>query len=152
MITILTGLPSNKNADSKVCRDFSVTAGIKAICGSSTMKMYCRELNIIPKIDIINGCKKLPEASYKIEGIDFACEGVITLNQCYSILSGKIKACGQAAILANLLMSEKNVHFIVGSADNKEYDIYMKNNLLPRKQITDKIAAVLNAQTEITFV
>lgn len=152
MITILTGLPSNKNDDSKICREFAAVKGIKAICGSSTMKMYCRELNIIPKIEIINGCKMLPEASYKIAGIDFACEGVITLNQCYRILAGESKACGQAAQIVNLLKSAKSVHFIIGTADNKETETYLKNNLLPRKEIINKITAVLNAQIKITFV
>ena len=152
MITILTGLPANKNDDSKICRDFSVAEGIKAICGSSTMKMYCRELNIIPKIEIINGCKMLPEAVYTIEGIDFAFEGVITLNQCYRILTGESKACGQASQLANLLKTAKNVHFIIGTADNKEKETYLQNNLLPRKEITGKIVSILNAKTEITFI
>ena len=52
MLNILTGLPKNKNNDNDICRKFVNSIGYKIILGSSTMKMYCRELNIKPDIKI----------------------------------------------------------------------------------------------------
>ena len=67
MLNILTGLPKNKNNDNDICRKFVNSIGYKIILGSSTMKMYCRELNIQPDIKIISATQS---PQYFINGID----------------------------------------------------------------------------------
>lgn len=136
MFTILTGLPKYKEQDSIICKEFITINGKKAICGSSTMKMYCRELNIEPKIEITN--KNIPQVKYYIPNIDLASEGVITLNNCYKILKGNIINNFQANILADLIKENKDIYFIIGTAQTDTL-LYKQNNILPRIEITKKI-------------
>ena len=136
MLTILTGLPKTRKKDSIACKEFLMTKGKKAICGSSTMKMYCRELNIEPKIEIVN--ENMPQVRYYIPNIDLASEGAITLNDCYKILNKNIVDNFQANILANLIKEDKNIFFIIGTAET-DISLYERNNILPRFEITKKI-------------
>jgi len=150
-LNILTGLPKNKEDDLKVCQEFSDTIGKKVICGSSTMKMYCRELKIIPEINIIK-TDSLPVVKYKIEGVDLATEGVITLNKCYQVLTGNKTDNQEANQLAQLLNSGTNIKFIIGTSDNNEKEIYLKANLLTRREIVEKIAGIFSNKISITLI
>jgi hypothetical protein len=136
MLTILTGLPKTREQDYIVCQEFLAKNGKKAICGSSTMKMFCRELNIEPKIEIIN--ENMPQVRYYIPNIDLASEGAITLNVCYKILKGTIINNFQANVLTKLIKEDKNIFFIIGTAET-DISLYERNNILPRFEITKKI-------------
>ena len=140
MLNILTGLPQNKKDDNAVCTKFTNSIGYKIILGSSTMKMYCRELNIQPDIKIISATKS---PQYSINGIDIAGEGVITLNECYKLLSNKNSDNASAIEVVKLITKEKDINFIVGTADNNEQQFYKQNNLLPRTEIIKKIVELL---------
>ena len=140
MLNILTGLPKNKNNDNDICRKFANSIGYKIILGSSTMKMYCRELNIEPDIKI-NSATQSPQ--YFINGIDFANEGVITLNECYKILSGNNSDNISAIEVIKLIQTENEINFVVGTADNGQHLFYKQNNLLPRTEIIKKIIELL---------
>jgi hypothetical protein len=140
MLNILTGLPQNKKDDNTICNKFANSVGYKIILGSSTMKMYCRELNIKPDIKIIF---ETQSPQYFINGIDFATEGVITLNECYKILLGKISNNKSAIEVVNLIKKETIINFIIGTADNGESLFYKQNNLLPRIEIIEKIIELL---------
>lgn len=140
MLNILTGLPKNKRDDNSICTKFANSTGTKIILGSSTMKMYCRELNINPDINI-NSKTRLP--NYFINGIDFADEGIIILNECYKILSGNLSESSSANEVVNLIKNEKEINFIIGTADNGEHLFYKQNNLLPRTEIIKKIIELL---------
>lgn len=148
MLSILTGLPEDKSKDKSIFTDFSKCKGKKIICGTSTMKAYCKQLNLKPEITFIN-IKTLPVAKYKIEGIFLAAEGAITLNECYKKLKGKPVENQEAVILAKLLMEESEISFIIGTAPNKDMNLYRKNNLLPRDEIVNKIIDILPADKKI---
>ena len=141
MLYILTGLPKIKGQDYIVCQEFLANKGKKVICGSSTMKMYCREMNIEPKTKIINS--ETPQVRYYIYNVDLASEGVITLNECYKVLTGNNTNNFQANELAKLIKENKDIHFIIGTAETDTL-LYMKNNILPRFEITKKIINYLN--------
>ena len=143
MLNILTGLPQNKKDDNAVCTKFASSIGYKIILGSSTMKMYCRELNIQPDIKIISATKS---PQYSINGIDIASEGVITLNECYKLLSGKNSDNVSAIEVVELITKENDINFIVGTADNGEQQFYKQNNLLPRTEIIKKIIELLKGK------
>lgn len=150
MLNILTGLPKDRKKDFSVCAGFSQKTGQKIICGSSTMKMYCRELNINPKITLVNEDQFLSQAVYNIEGVDFSCEGVITLNECCKILIGLRSQNRQAFKLAGFLSQNRSIKFIVGTADNGDNETYRKNNILCRKEIIKKISDFLSVQHQIS--
>lgn len=151
MLTVLTGLPKDKSKDKSILTDFSNSAGQKIICGTSTVKIYCRILNIKPEI-IIDYDNALPEAYYKVEGIFLACEGIITLNECYRNLSGKTTKNKNAVILSEALKKENELKFIIGSAQNGDLDFYKLKKLLPRKEIIEKIIDILPGGKKITLI
>ena len=140
MLNILTGLPKNKNDDNAICNKFANSIGYKIILGSSTMKMYCRELNIQPDIRIISATQS---PQYFINEIDIASEGVITLNECYRILSGNNSDNISAIEVIKLIKKENEINFIVGTSDNGQHQFYKQNNLLPRTEIIKKIIELL---------
>ena len=140
MLNILTGLQKNKNDDNTICNKFANSIGNKIILGSSTMKMYCRELNIQPDIKIISATQS---PRYFINGIDIANEGVITLNECYKILSGSNSDNISAIEVIKLIQKENEINFVVGTADNGQHLFYKQNNLLPRTEIIKKIIELL---------
>lgn len=140
MLNILTGLPKNKKDDKVVCKKFANSIGFKIVLGSSTMKMYCREQNINPDIKM-NPKTQLP--NYFINGIDFADEGVIILNECYKILLGNFSENSSANEVVNLIKKENTINFIIGTTDNGEHSFYKQNNLLPREEIVKKIIGLL---------
>ena len=142
MLTILTGLPKDKKDDIVVCKKLLTSNGKKAICGSSTMKMYCRELHIEPKIEIINTA--VPQVRYYIQNIDLASEGAITLNKCFHILKGNKDNDFQANTLAKLIKDNKDIHFIVGTAQT-DTSLYKQNNIFPRTEIIKQITEFLNS-------
>ncbi len=146
MIHILTGLPHNKNNDKNVCINFSKSVGHKIILGSSTMKMYCRELNIKAKIEILK-TDNLPTPKYLIDGIDIASEGVLTLNEIYALLLNNKSANSEAEQIVHLIKTENEIRFTVGTANNKEFEFYKQNNLLPRVEIIEKIVTLLKDKT-----
>lgn len=142
MLNILTGLPLNKNNDNAICTSFANSMGHKILLGSSTMKMYCRELNIPHTIKTIT-TTKLPTATYLIKGITIASEGVVTLNECYKILSDKPSDNINAIEIVNLLKQENKINFIIGTANNGQHLFYKQNNLLPRVEVINKILYLL---------
>ena len=142
MLNILTGLPQNKKDDTVICNNFAKSVGCKIILGSSTMKMYCRELNIVPDIKVLSPATS-PTAKYFVDGIDIATEGVITLNECYKLLSGKTSDNKDALETVKILQKENEINFIVGTADNGQHLFYKQNNLLPRTEIVKKIVELL---------
>lgn len=150
MLNILTGLPKDRKKDFKTCVDFSQKTGLKIICGSSTMKTYCRILNIEPRITVsFRG--GLAEAVYEIEGIDLAAEGAITLNECHKILLGSASSQnGRARELAAFLRNGAGINFTVGTADNGDGAAYSKNNILRRKEIVCAIASFLSPSHEVS--
>jgi len=150
MLNILTGLPKNKKDDNATCNKFANSVGYKIILGSSTMKMYCREQNIQSEIKIMSATLS---PKYIIKGIDFAGEGVITLNECYKILSGKISDNISAIEVIKLIKKENEINFIAGTADNGQHQFYKQNNLLPRTEIIKKIIELLkDKKVTIEFI
>jgi hypothetical protein len=146
MIHILTGLPHNKNNDKNICINFSKSIGHKIILGSSTMKMYCRELNIKAKIEILE-TDDLPTPKYLIDGIDIASEGVLTLNEIYALLLNNKSTNTEAKRIVNLIKTDNEIIFTVGTANNKESEFYKQNNLLSRVEIIEKIVELLKNKT-----
>ena len=140
MLNILTGLPKDKKEDNTICNKFINSIGYKIIMGSSTMKMFCRELNIKPSIKIISATQS---PQYFIKEIDIASEGVITLNECYKMLLGRKSDNISAIEITNLIKKENIINFIIGTANNGEYLFYKRNNLLPRIDVIKKIIELL---------
>ena len=151
MLSILTGLPLNRKKDLKLFLDFEKTESVKVICGTSTIKAFCKSLSLNPEISFSEK-DGIISANYKIEGIFLACEGIITLNDCHKILEGKQSKNKAAEILSCILKDENEISFTVGTAKNPDIDFYKKKNLLPREEIIDKIIDILPCDKKIKII
>ena len=148
MLSILTGLPADKKNDKLFVERFMSVGSTKVICGSSTMKMFCRIQNITPKIKIAFE-KNIPVAKYKIENINLATEGIITLNSCYKYLTNtKTEIIDDAVKLAELFNKNRTINFFVGTAQNEDSINYKQFDLLSRKQIIEKIIFYLKQKNK----
>lgn len=151
MLTVFSGLPADKHKDKNLIEKFSKSRGKKILCGTSTIRTYCRILNLTPEITI-NYTGFLPEAYYKIDGIALACEGLITLNDCYKNLSGKPVKNKNALILSDILKEEPEINFIIGTAKNPDSDFYKLKKLLPREEVINKIINLLDRGEKISVL
>jgi hypothetical protein len=148
MLNILTGLPADKKNDKLFVERFMSVGSTKVICGSSTMKMFCRIQNITPEIKIVFE-KNIPVAKYKIENINLATEGIITLNSCYKYLTNtKTEIIDDAVKLAELFDKNKTINFFVGLSQNKDSNNYKNFGLLPRIEIVNKIVDFLKQKNK----
>ncbi len=147
VLTVFSGPPLLKENDAAVVNKFLSLEGKKAICGSTTMDVFCRVTGKKADIDPAYYTDFVPP-EYEIEGIDLASEGAITLNQCYNVMNESSileNASTSPAKLANLMLSSDIVHFIVGMSENKGHDdiMFKQMGILPRKEIIDKICKEL---------
>ena len=147
MLSILTGLPVNKQNDKLFVQQFINTDAAKVICGSSTMKMFCRIQNITPEIKTVFE-KNIPVAKYKIENIYLATEGVITLNECYKYLVGDKIENSDAVKLGDLLIEKQTINVFVGLSQNKDGSNYKNFGLLTRIEIVNKIVDFLKQKNK----
>jgi len=149
MLSILTGLPADKQNDKLFVQQFISIVATRVICGSSTMKMFCRIQNITPKIKIVFE-KNNPVAKYEIENINLATEGVITLNSCYKYLIGeKIEFSDNIVKLVELFNKSQTINFFIGLSQNKDSVNYEQFGLFTRKQIMEKIIFYLKQKNKI---
>ena len=138
---ILSGPPASKDEDAKFICGFAALKGKKAVCGSDTLKIFCK---------ITGACARLkPESlipenlpEYKVLGLDFASEGILTLNAAFSDLKIGAK---KGRTLSKLMLEADEIIFITGGAQNKNYyaDFCKRTNVLPREEIIDKIILFL---------
>lgn len=79
-VDLFTGPPLNREADSKLIKEFMESKGKKIICGGTAANIAERELKRKIKINIEKIYNGVPPTA-KMEGIDLITEGVVTLNR-----------------------------------------------------------------------
>ncbi|MCX7965972.1 MAG: serine/threonine-protein phosphatase [Syntrophorhabdaceae bacterium] len=156
VLNILTGPPLKKTDDEKVVKRFMEMKGKKVICGSTTVEMASRCLNRKATIkDEPQGYHKPP--SYEIEGIDFATEGAITLNQVYNIIDVKPEKLGSSspvATLAKIFHESDIINFIVGTATNRAHQgiIFRQMGIFPREVIVKLLSEKLKKMGKVVNI
>ncbi|HPP07130.1 MAG TPA: SpoIIE family protein phosphatase, partial [Syntrophorhabdaceae bacterium] len=139
ILNVLTGPPLKKVDDEKVVKRFMEMKGKKVICGSTTVEMVSRCLKTKAVMEgEPEGYYKPP--SYRIEGIDFASEGAITLNQIYNIIEvapDKLGGSSTVTNLARIFHESDIINFIVGMATNRAHKsfIFRQMGIFPREVI-----------------
>ncbi|MDR2191636.1 MAG: hypothetical protein LBO62_01975 [Endomicrobium sp.] len=136
---IFSGVPASKEKDEAVIKNFLSLEGKKAICGSTSLKIFCRITGKTAKLkreSFIPG--NAPE--YEVDGLDFASEGVLTLNAFFGDLKNEVPPSA-AKNLSKLALEADEIIFITGGAENKlcGEDFFKSANVLPRDAIIDKI-------------
>ena len=155
-LNIFTGPPAKKASDEKVVKDFMALSGTKAICGSSTVEMVSRILKKPAKArEISDGYHKPP--SYELEGVDYAAEGAVTLNQAYNIVEESpdlLDSDSSVSDLCRLFHSSDTINFIVGTAANKSHGgiIFRQMRIFPREVIVNLLAEKLQKMGKLVRV
>ncbi|MDR1941580.1 MAG: hypothetical protein LBQ47_04570 [Endomicrobium sp.] len=152
---VLSGPPAAKDRDFPLIKRFVSLDGKKAVCGSVTLGVFCRISGKTAGLKFVGSNAEEPP-EYEVEGLDFASEGIITLNKCFEVLNAKGPACGiyfPARKLARLMLECDIIHFIEGSAINRLHDVklFKKAGVLPRSQIIDKIIKKLESAGKIAI-
>jgi hypothetical protein len=143
---VLSGPPADRSKDLLLMRKFFAFDGGKAVCGSVTLAIFCKIFGKSVKLKF-SGSNACEPPEYEVEGLDFASEGLITLNKCFEVLNGKDSKATYypPRKLAELMLACKKIHFIEGSAVNSLHDdkLFESAGLLPRSEIIDKIIKTL---------
>ena len=155
-LNILTGPPEKKSKDKEVIRRFMEMKGTKVVCGSSTAEMVARYLAVPVRTKNISEAFHKPP-SYEIDGIDYAAEGAITLNQVYNILEEeayKLEADSSVSDLFRFFHSSDRINFIVGTARNPGHEniVFRQMGVFPREVIVRLLAERLTNMGKLVNV
>jgi hypothetical protein len=155
-LNILTGPPEKKSKDKEVIRRFMEMKGKKVVCGSSTAEMVARHLGVPVKTKNISEAFHKPP-SYEIEGIDYAAEGAITLNQVYNILeeeAHKLEADSSVSDLFRFFHASDRINFIVGTARNPGHEniVFRQMGVFPREVIIRLLAERLTNMVKLVNI
>ena len=144
VLQILVGPPAKKSKDSQVMKDFLAAVGTKAVFGGTTTKILASHMGLTPKI--FPGEFGAP-AHYKIEGIDLACEGAITLNRTNNIFDEPElaeKAGYGTERLIELFVEADEVYFWTGQSSNPANITTLKpSGMLSRNKVVAALAEKL---------
>lgn len=124
MATVLTGPPMNRSADKQVVDRFIQRRGLRAVCGGTTAKIVARHLGGKPlDVDLTTMRPDVPPSA-RLEGIDLATEGTLTLTKAHEMLASgsdrktlRFQVDG-ASELIRLCLDADHIHFIVGLTVN----------------------------------
>lgn len=136
---ILTGPPSKKSLDEEFVADFDKAVGFKIICGSTTLDVYSRIAGV--KTELQKSFNPFEAPTYKVEGINFASEGAVMLNQLYNLYELNPKNLDEDAPLTKLkelLDISDKITFYLGTAENKDQNesmIFSQLRIFPRPKI-----------------
>jgi hypothetical protein len=123
ILTVLTGPPAKREEDALAVEALLSSTGKRVVCGGTTANMVARELGREVIVDLETGTDAVPPNG-RIEGIDLATEGVLTLTKALEVLRSeeptdklRLRVDG-ASSLAVLLMEADEVRWLVGRALN----------------------------------
>jgi hypothetical protein len=142
---ILTGPPFKKDTDKKFIDDFIGARGFKIICGSTTLDVYCRVTN--SRAELQKNFNPFEAPTYKTNGIDFASEGALMLNQLYNLYELNPKNMDSEAPIVRLkeiLDNCDKIVFYLGLSENtaqNESMIFSQLRVFPRRRIIEMLAS-----------
>ncbi len=152
VVNLMCGPPENKKDDETFVKTFMQSEGIKIISGGSTSKMASKISG--RQIHISQSGNSITPPSYKIDGIEMVCEGVVTLNQAYHLLEEDISSpdkSNPAAELAWYLKIADRINIWEGLALNTGEDQieFKQQGLLNRSKILKAIQKRLISQGKL---
>lgn len=129
-VNVLIGPPVDKELDEYVIKKFINSVRKKVVCGGTTSQIVCRVLNKELKVNLNYINPSIPPTA-EIDGIDLACEGVLTMSKAVEYVKRYIsskdtltdlfylnKYDGSSRLSKMLIEEATNIHFFVGRAIN----------------------------------
>ncbi len=152
-LILLTGPPSKPAMDNAYARLIHGFCGKKVVCGSTTLDIISRELNLsIETLNLRVNSGGPPE--YFVDGIDIATEGAITLNQVLNIIEepiDRLSGNGVVKRLCKMLLEADVLHFHIGNAVNEAHDemFFMQVGIQIRKNIIETLIKKLRKMGKV---
>lgn len=146
-LTLLTGPPSKQSLDHSYATDFMNMPGQKVICGSTTVDIISRELELeVVNLTTAQSFGQPPE--YWIEGTDLVTEGAVTLNQVNNILDEPVERLSENSVverLCKMLHEADVIHLMIGNAVNAAHEdlLFKQIGVHVRKAIIQQISEKL---------
>ncbi len=146
-LMLCSGPPYDEKKDQLLAKNLDNFEGKKIICGGTTANIIARELDREISTDMLKAPGNLPPASL-MENIDLVTEGILTIGKAQSILeegfTEKKLTKDPAEMLCNLLITNDEIHFIVGTKINEAHqDPALPVELEIRRNVIKKIAQCL---------
>lgn len=159
VVNILTGPPSDPDADAEIVRRFFRVGGRHIICGGTTAEIAARETGEIIDMEQEAVGRIAPPRSI-IDGVDLVTEGSISLNQLYNIWDEEPDRLEEDSAVTDLyryLHEADRVNFVVGQAENPATgDIaFSQQGILKREKIVPLLTEKLKKAgklVDITWV
>jgi len=146
-LSVFTGPPGKKELDPKFAEDFQQAPGKKLVCGSTTVDILARELDLEVKLKEKGlGFNSPPE--YTMPGAEMVTEGAMVLNQVSNILDAdeiEITDMSSPERLTTQMLEADVIHFHVGDAENKAHKLLtfrqlgIKERRIILEEIEDKL-------------
>lgn len=154
-INVLSGPPKDKDLDPEFVKTFMNREGIKIICGGTTSQVVAREIK--SKIEIEDTGSAISPPKYKIDEINMATEGIVTLNQVYNILDKDIDDVENESPvyeLAEYFKIADKIIFQIGDAPNLGFGNiqFLQQGILDRSTIVNLIANKLRSMNKLVIV
>jgi len=153
---VWTGPPTDKTLDGKYIQKFQNAKGYKIICGGTTANIFAKNLNRTMEVCTALANPFTPP-QYKIDGIDLATEGAVTLNQLYNIIGEKrslMKDESPVTQLYDYLMTSDKIIFYLGSVNSHsatDIDL-IQRGIKSRRDIVPLIAEKLREIGKLVVV
>ncbi len=143
--SLLTGLPPNKEDDTRMVSEFLRAPGRKVICGGTTAQVFARESKMeltTDDNDLLTG--DVPPISH-IKGIGLVTEGIITMNRCSEMLENpqliNLQENGATMLLDELLRADR-ITIFCGTQLNPAYE-QIKPGIRLRDVVIEKLTIQL---------
>ncbi|MCX7625709.1 MAG: SpoIIE family protein phosphatase [Candidatus Sumerlaeaceae bacterium] len=155
-IVVFTGPPSDPRCDDEIVRRFLSLEGTKIVCGGTTAGIVARVLGTEPIIDPKSIHPYCPPRLI-LDGVDYATEGAICLNQVYNLLDALPRSVEERNIVVALyeeLLRADQITFLVGRAENPAAATqpFFQMGILRRQQIVPLLAEKLRAMGKLVTV
>lgn len=155
IVNILTGPPRQKTEDAPVARAFVQLEGKKVVCGGTTAKIVSQQLK--RHLAVGSDTSMIAPPDYRLDGLDLATEGAVTLNQVYNILDEDPRQYERntgVTRLCEMLRGADYVRFVMGSAKNEGHgDIsFRQRGILHRNTIVPLLAEKLRTRGKLVSI
>jgi hypothetical protein len=155
-VTVLTGPPAEPAKDSSVVRKFLQAHSIKIVCGATTASIVAREGHKKLEMDEMPDSLIAPPR-YKLENVNLATEGAVTLNQLSNLLdldSAAFDEFNSVTELYDLLMQADRIEFLVGGRKNPGAGgiSFCQKGILTREKIVPLVADKLRAKGKLVII
>ncbi len=155
-VVVFTGPPSDPAKDSEIVQQFLSSEGTKIVCGGTTAGIVARVLGTEAIVDPKSLHPYCPPRLI-LDGVDYATEGAVCLNQLYNLLDAAPTAVEERNIVVQLyeeFIRADHITFLVGKSENPATasQPFFQMGILRRQQIVPLLADKLRTLGKLVTI